>query len=283
VLLRALGVSTATFVVVAAFRSADPTLVGAGDIASCESSGDERTASLLDDIPGAIFTVGDNAYLSDGVEDPFPPCYGPSWGRHRGRTHPVPGNHEYEEGYIDAYFDYFGAAAGPRGKGYYSYRIGAWHIVALNSMLDASPDSRQGKWLADDLARNRAHCTLAYFHHPRFSSGPHELRQSAADLWTTLSDAGVDVVVNGHDHIYERFGPMTKDGDRDNEKGMREFVVGTGGTSHYDVEHVADHSEVRNDDTYGVLLLTLHADSYEWRFVPVHERSFRDSGTGSCH
>jgi len=153
----------------------------------------------------------------------------------------------------------------------------------LNSMLDASPDSRQGKWLADDLAKNRTRCTLAYFHHPRFSSGPHNLRQSAADLWPALSDAGVDVVVNGHDHIYERFGPMTKDGDRDNEKGMREFVVGTGGTSHYDIERVADHSEVRNDDTYGVLLLTLHASSYDWRFVPVRERSFRDSGTGSCH
>jgi hypothetical protein len=263
--------------------ASDPTLVGAGDIAGCESSGDERTAGLLDNIPGAVFTVGDNAYLSDDVENPFPSCYEPSWGRHRGRTHPVPGNHEYEDGEIDAYFDYFGKAAGERGKGYYSYAVGRWHVVALNSMLDASPDSRQGKWLADDLARNRTRCTLAYFHHPRFSSGPHELKQSAVDLWTALSAAGVDVVVNGHDHIYERFGPMTADGERDNDKGMREFVVGTGGMSHYDIEHVAEHSEVRSDDTYGVLLLTLHSDSYDWRFVPVRERSFTDSGTGSCH
>jgi calcineurin-like phosphoesterase family protein len=261
----------------------DPTLVGAGDIASCESNGDERTARLLDDIPGPIFTVGDNAYRSTDVEHPFRPCYDPSWGRFRSRTHPVPGNHEYIDGYIDDYFDYFGRAAGERGKGYYSYKLGAWHIVALNSMLDASPDSPQGKWLAEDLAKNPAHCTLAYYHHPRFSSGPHQLAQSAVDLWATLSEASVDVIVNGHDHIYERFGPMTADGDRDNENGMREFIVGTGGASHYDIERVADHSEVRNDETFGVLLLTLHPDGYDWRFVPVRERTFSDSGSGTCH
>jgi acid phosphatase type 7 len=266
-----------------AHPAGDPTLAGAGDIASCESSGDERTARLLDYIPGPIFTVGDNAYTSSDVEKPFAECYEPSWGRHRGRTHPVPGNHEYEDNDIDAYFDYFGKAAGERGKGYYSYQQGEWHIIALNSMLDASPYSPQGKWLANDLAKHQTHCTLAYFHHPRFSSGPHGRRRSAVDFWRALSRAGVDVVVNGHDHIYERFGPMTENGERDNENGMREFIVGTGGDSHYDIEDVAAHSEVHNDDTYGVLVLTLHGDGYDWRFVPVQERTFSDSGTGSCH
>jgi calcineurin-like phosphoesterase family protein len=263
--------------------ASDPTLTGAGDIASCESSGDERTARLLDDITGPIFTVGDNAYRSEDIEKPFTECYETSWGRHRERTHPVPGNHEYEDGDIDAYFDYFGRAAGERNKGYYSYELGKWHIVALNSMLEASPDSPQGKWLANDLANHQTRCTLAYFHHPRFSSGPHERRRSAYDLWDALFKASVDVVVNGHDHIYERFGPMTEDGERDNDNGMREFVVGTGGDSHYDIENVAAHSEVRNDDTYGVLSLTLHPASYDWRFVPVRERRFSDSGTGTCH
>jgi hypothetical protein len=150
-------------------------------------------------------------------------------------------------------------------------------------MIDAAPGSAQGRWLANDLATHQTRCTLAYYHHPRFSSGPHTRRQSARDLWPVLYRAGVDVVVNGHDHIYERFGPMTESGDRDNEKGMREFVVGTGGYSHYDIENVAQHSEVRNDETYGVLSLTLHPRSYSWRFVPVRERHFSDSGTGACH
>lgn len=261
----------------------DPTLTGAGDIASCESSGDDRTALLLDDIPGTIFTVGDNAYRSEDVEHPLVECYEKSWGRHKARTRPVPGNHEYEDSDIDSYFAYFGRAAGERGKGYYSYELGNWHIIALNSMIDASPGSAQGRWLANDLANHRTRCTLAYYHHPRFSSGPHTRRQSARDLWSTLSRNGVDVVVNGHDHIYERFGPMTESGERDNENGMREFVVGTGGYSHYDIENVAAHSEIRNDETYGVLSLTLHPESYSWRFVPVRERHFSDSGTGSCH
>ena len=261
----------------------DPTLTGAGDIASCESSGDDRTALLLDDIPGTIFTVGDNAYRSEDVEHPLAQCYDKSWGRHKDRTRPVPGNHDYEDADIDSYFSYFGRAAGERGKGYYSYDLGKWHIIALNTMVDASPESLQGKWLANDLASHRTRCTLAYYHHPRFSSGPHSLRESAADLWPTLFHAGVDVVVNGHDHIYERFGPMNDAGDRDNENGMREFVVGTGGDSHYDIENVAAHSEVRNDETYGVLSLTLHPGSYSWRFVPVRERHFSDSGTGTCH
>ena len=262
--------------------TADPVLVGAGDIASCGSSGAERTARLLDDIPGTVFTVGDNAYLSKNERNPFP-CYDASWGRHKDRTRPVPGNHEYEGDYVDAYFDYFGRAAGDRGKGYYSYDLGAWHIIALNTMIDAGPKSPQGKWLTRDLAKNRRFCTLAYFHHPRFSSGPHHTSARAEQLWSALSSAGADVVVSGHDHIYERFAPMTADGKRDERAGMREFVVGTGGYSHYDFARDARNSEVRNSTTFGVLKLTLHARGYDWQFIPVRGRRFTDGGSGNCH
>ncbi|HEV2016971.1 MAG TPA: metallophosphoesterase [Gemmatimonadaceae bacterium] len=262
--------------------NADPVLVGAGDIASCGSSGDEETARLLDDIPGAVFTAGDNAYLSRRMRNPFP-CYDASWGRHKSRTRPVLGNHEYEGGYTDAYFDYFGSAAGERGKGYYSYDLGSWHIIALNTMIDAAPSSPQGKWLSRDLSRNRRYCTLAYFHHPRFSSGPHHTSMRAIDLWTALARAGVDVVISGHDHIYERFAPMTVNGNVDDKAGMRQFVVGTGGVSHYSIKRIAPNSEVRNNTTFGVIRLVLHDRGYDWRFVPVRGGRFTDAGTGRCH
>jgi 3',5'-cyclic AMP phosphodiesterase CpdA len=260
----------------------DPILIGAGDIASCGSSGDEETARLLDQLPGAIFTVGDNVYPWRRMRNPFP-CYDASWGRHKSRTRPVPGNHEYEDGYADAYFDYFGPAAGERGKGYYSYDLGQWHIVALNTMIDAAPSSPQGKWLSRDLSQNRRFCTLAYFHHPRFSSGPHPTNLRAVDLWNALARGGVDVVISGHDHIYERFAPMTASRNVDQRAGMREFVVGTGGVSHYSIEKVASNSEVRNNTTFGVIRLVLHDRSYEWRFVPVRGGRFSDAGTGTCH
>jgi hypothetical protein len=262
---------------------ADPVLVGAGDIASCSSSNDEATAKLLDNIPGTVFTVGDNAYLSSKkMRNPFP-CYDASWGRHRNRTRPVPGNHEYEGEYLDEYFDYFGRAAGDRDKGYYSYDLGEWHIIALNTMTETDPSSGQGKWLARDLAKNRRLCTLAYFHHPRFSSGPHTTNRRAVQLWETLASAGADVVVSGHDHIYERFTPMTADGHRDARTGTRQFVVGTGGYSHYPIGRAAKGSEVRNNSTFGVLKLTLHSRGYDWQFVPVRGRIFTDAGSGACH
>jgi hypothetical protein len=261
---------------------ADPVLVGAGDIASCVASGDEETARLLDQIPGAVFTVGDNAYASRTIRNPFP-CYEASWGRHKSRTRPVPGNHEYEGGYVDAYFDYFGSSAGERGKGYYSYDLGSWHIVALNTMIDAGPSSPQGRWLSRDLTQNRRACTLAYFHHPRFSSGPHHTSRRAVDLWSALARAGVDVAISGHDHIYERFAPMNADGSVDPRAGMREFVVGTGGYSHYSIERVARNSEVRNNTTFGVIRLVLHDRGYDWKFVPVRGGRFSDAGTGTCH
>jgi hypothetical protein len=272
----------AAFVFTSHAAASDPVLVGAGDIASCVSSGDEETARLLDQIPGAVFTVGDNVYLSRKMRNPFP-CYDASWGRHKSRTRPVPGNHEYEGGYTDAYFDYFGPAAGDRGKGYYSYDLGAWHIVALNTMIEAGPSSSQGKWLSRDLAQNRRYCTLAYFHHPRFSSGPHHTSRRAVDLWNALAGAGVDVVISGHDHIYERFAPMTASGRADQRAGMRQFVVGTGGVSHYAIDRVAGNSEARNNTTYGVIRLVLHDSGYDWKFVPVRGGRFSDAGTGVCH
>jgi hypothetical protein len=216
------------------------------------------------------------------MRNPFP-CYDASWGRHKSRTRPVPGNHEYEGGYTDAYFVYFGPAAGERGKGYYSYDLGPWHIVALNTMIEAGPSSSQGKWLSRDLAQNRRYCTLAYFHHPRFSSGPHHTSRRAVDLWDALARAGVDVVISGHDHIYERFAPMTASGRVDQRAGMRQFVVGTGGVSHYAIDRVASNSEARNNTTYGVIRLVLHDRGYDWKFVPVRGGRFTDAGTGACH
>jgi len=263
--------------------SADPVLVGAGDIASCASTNDEATARLLDNIPGTVFTVGDNAYLSSRrMRNPFP-CYDASWGRHRNRTRPVPGNHEYDGDYLDDYFDYFGNAAGDRDKGYYSYDLGKWHIIALNTMIETGPSSSQGRWLSRDLERNQRLCTLAYFHHPRFSSGPNPKNRRSVQLFDALSSAGVDVVVSGHDHIYERFAPMTADGLRDERAGTRQFVVGTGGASHYRIERATKASEVRNNSTFGVLKLTLHERGYDWQFVPVRGRRFSDAGSGTCH
>ncbi len=258
-------------------------LVGAGDIASCTSSNDEATARLLDDIPGTVFTVGDNAYITTRkMRNPFP-CYAASWGRHRSRTRPAPGNHEYDGEYLNAYFDYFGAAAGDRGKGYYSFDLGKWHIISLNTMIDAGPSSPQGRWLSHDIAKNQTLCTLAYFHHPRFSSGPSPANRNSVQLWDALSAAGADVVVSGHDHIYERFTPMNVGGQRDEQAGMRQFIVGTGGFSHYGVRRAARGSEVRNNNTFGVLKLTLHERSYDWRFIPVRGRTFTDAGSGACH
>lgn len=261
----------------------DPVLVGAGDIASCRTRGHEQTAALLDAITGTIFTVGDNAYQAGARGNPFTTCYARSWGRHRARTRPSPGNHEYEDGSLGAYFDYFGARAGDERLGYYSYDLGKWHILSLNTMLPADPSSPQGEWLRRDLAANRSACTLAYFHHPRFSSGPHPTTRNAITLWPILHAAGVDVVLAGHDHIYERFSPMDASGRRDDARGMRQFTVGTGGARHYAIRRIAANSEVRTNTTFGVLALTLRDGTYDWRFVPVRGKKFRDSGTGNCH
>jgi hypothetical protein len=260
-------------------------LLAAGDIASCSSSGDEQTANLLDRLPGTIAALGDLAY-DDGTLEEFEACYEPTWGRHKARTRPVPGNHEYNTDGAEGYYDYFGAAAGDPSRGYYSYQLGSWHVVALNSNCadigGCGRSSPQGRWLAEDLAAHPSFCTLAYWHHPRFSSSAnHGSSTVTRDLWAILMEHGADVVLQGHDHDYERFAPQDADG-QSTPLGIRSFVVGTGGRSHYGFDDPEPNSEVRNDDAYGVLELTLRPVSYDWRFVPVTGQSFTDSGSSAC-
>jgi hypothetical protein len=261
-------------------------LVGAGDIAGCSSEGDEATAALLDGIDGTVFTVGDNVYES-GTDAEFEECYQPSWGRHKARTYPSPGNHEYYTANASGYFHYFGAAAGEPGEGYYSYDLGEWHVVALNGMCEnvggCEADSPMVRWLEEDLSANPKTCTLAYWHHPLFSSGYNGNQPKMKPTWDTLYAANVDVVVNGHDHAYERFAPQDPNGVADSERGIREFVVGTGGINLRPFETIEPNSEVRNADAYGLLKLTLRSTSYDWEFVPVAGETFTDSDSGECH
>jgi len=258
-------------------------LVGAGDIANCEvGDGHMATARVLDDIPGTVFTMGDHAYPK-GAKESFDECYNLSWGRHKARTRPSVGNHDLKTQNGKPYYDYFGAAAGPRGLGYYSYNLGAWHIISLNSSIEIDGRSKQIRWLRKDLAENPSTCTLAYWHIPLFSSGGHGNHpELLLDTWRILHEAGVDVVVNGHDHDYERFAPQDPKGNPDPERGIREFVVGTGGGGVYAFEKVANNSEVRQNKSYGVIKFTLHPDSYDWEFVTAKGEPFEDKGTGQC-
>lgn len=249
-------------------------VLAAGDIAGCGSEGDEATARLLDDLPGTILALGDLAY-NEGSAENFEKCYDPGWGRHKTRTRPAPGNHEYGTGNAQAYYDYFGLQP----PGWYSFDIGSWHVVALNSNCGAvggcDRNSEQVQWLRADLAAHPQQCTLAYWHHPRYSSGVEHGDEPAVErLWRTVVEGGVDVVLNGHEHHYERFAPID---------GVRQFVVGTGGRSHYPfAETPRPESEVRGTGTFGVLELRLLNDAYRWRFVPVEGESFTDTGEGRC-
>ncbi len=260
-------------------------LVGAGDIAGCGSQKDEETATLLDNIAGTVFTLGDNVY-PDGTNLQFSDCYDPTWGRHKARTRPSPGNHDYHTSGASGYFNYFGAAAGDVGKGYYSYDVGDWHIIVLNSECaevgGCDSGSAQWQWLQADLAANPKACTLAYWHHPRFSSGRHGNSTRSQDFWQLLYAAGADIVLNGHDHTYERFAPQDPSGNADPGRGIREFVVGTGGAGLYSFGTPEPNSEVRENDTHGVLKLTLHPSSYDWEFIPIAGQTFTDSGNAAC-
>lgn len=273
----------------------DPVLVGAGDITSCTQENDELTASLLDSAISAargeaiVFTAGDNVY-QDGTTEEYNQCYHPTWGRHRDRTRPAPGNHEYGTGNADGYFTYFGAAAGDPALGYYSYDLGGWHIVVLNTsdhckLIGCGPGSPQEKWLRADLATHPAACTLAIWHDPLFASGSvHGGSPGVAPFWEALYDYGAELVVNGHEHNYERFAPQAPAGELDTENGIRQIIVGTGGESHYRAgDTLLPNSEAADDDTYGVLKLTLRPTSYDWEFLPEEGGTFRDSGNGSCH
>jgi hypothetical protein len=266
-------------------------VVAAGDIASCRTEADEATARLVGGVEGTVLTLGDHAY-PDGSAENFDECYEPSWGRFKERTKPVPGNHEYNTEGARGYFEYFGEAAGDPEEGYYSYELGSWHIVALNSncgegVIRCGPGSPQTKWLREDLAANEeARCTLAYMHHPRFSSGKeHGSTAGGVEvLWEALYEADTDVVFSGHEHNYERFAPQDPQGRADPERGIRQFVVGTGGGGgEAPISEPVANSEVRVDGVDGVLKLTMQPESYEWEFVPVEGESFTDSGSAKCH
>ena len=262
-------------------------LVGAGDIADCKNlAGAEATAKLLDQIPGTVMAVGDLAY-PDGSKENFV-CYDKTWGRARSRTRPAPGNHEFHSSGATPYFDYFGKFAGDPKTGYFSYELGSWHVIVLNSECKdvggCGSGSPQEKWLRADLASHPVACTLAYWHKPLFSSGSaHGNDLTMKPLWDALYEANADVVVNGHDHDYERFAPQTPDGAPDPGRGIREFVVGTGGKSHRPFSEPKPNSEVRDATAFGVLKLTLKSKSYDWQFIPEEGKTFTDAGSGVCH
>jgi 3',5'-cyclic AMP phosphodiesterase CpdA len=259
-------------------------IVGAGDVGVCDWAPTVATADLLDSIVGTVVVLGDVAYPS-GSDVSFRDCYDPTWGRQKARTRPVPGNHDYDEPGAAPYFRYFGAAAGDPTKGYYAFDLAEWRVFALNSEIDISDTSAQLTWLRQDLAANPTRCGLAYWHTPRFSSGlnhGNDVRLQPA--WEVLHQAGVEVVLNGHEHNYERFAPQTPAGAADPQYGIREFVAGTGGGELYPFDSLPEpNSEVRRTGSYGVLALRLRADGYNWRFVPVPEDTFADSGSGLCH
>lgn len=268
------------------------TLVGAGDIATCKHlDSAEATAKLIEQVPGTVFAAGDLAY-EKGSPTEFKNCYDPTWGKFKDRTKPALGNHEYAEPAAAGYFQYWGPQAGPEGKGFYSYDLGRWHIVVLNTncarkqMGGCEKDSPQETWLREDLTKHPDSCILAYGHHALFSSGllkEHALHPEIRPLWQDLYDAHADLILAGHEHSYERFAPQDPDGKADPAHGIREIVAGTGGRSHDPLGFATPNSEVREWKTYGVLKLTLAPGKYSWEFIPVEGSTFHDSGSGVCH
>ena len=241
----------------------------------------------------AVLALGDLQY-ENGTLAQFNASYDPSWGRVKAITHPVPGNHEYETAGAAGYYQYFGAAAGDPAKGYYSFDLAGWHLVALNSNCSAvggcGAGSAQEQWLRADLAAHAsATCTLAYWHHPRFSSGEHGSSSTYQAFWQALYDANADVVLVGHDHDYERFAPQTPSGELDTARGVRQWVVGAGGKEVRTFSTLRPNSEARDRTSLGVLELTLGPNGYEWRYVTAVSRylptfgAFEDSGTDACH
>jgi invasin-like protein/Big-like domain-containing protein/calcineurin-like phosphoesterase family protein len=262
--------------------------VGAGDISSCSNTGDSQTATLLDAIPyDEVFALGDNVY-QNGTTAEFANCYEPTWGRHKARTHPAVGNHEYNTTGAAPYYNYFGAAAGSPGQGYYSFDLGQWHVIVLNSNINMKVGSPQLGWLQADLAGHPNLCTVAYFHHPLYSStdgtGSGGVTYPAVrPLYDALYAAGADLILAGHRHFYERVAPIKPDGTRDDEFGLREIIVGSGGIGGGSQTNIFPQSQVRNGSTLGVLKLYLYDDSYAWEFVPVAGKTFSDTGSTACH
>jgi hypothetical protein len=267
-------------------QAADAVLLAAGDISDCSNAGDSATAALLGIAGATVVTLGDNVYPV-AAPDAFNACYGPTWGRFKNRTRPAPGNHDYGPAGARPYFDYFGSTAGPRGTGWYSYDAGAWHVVVLNSncgIVECGPGSAQESWLRADLAAHSSDCTLAYWHHPRFTSGwAHSDAEAVGAFWEALYDEGADLVLSAHAHVYERFAAQNPSGGADPDFGIREIVVGTGGESHHGFATAKPNSEVRNAAAFGVLKLTLHGGSYDWSFLPQAGKTFSDAGTADCH
>lgn len=256
------------------------TILAAGDIGMCDERGPELTAQLLDRNPGIVLALGDLAY-PNGSFAQYSRCYAMSWGRHRGRTRPSPGNHDYETTGAAPYFAYFDDLAGPAGDGYYSFVAGGWRLISMNSNIAMSPGSPQYAWLEHELQQS-ARCTLAYWHHPLISSGPNGDNPDTRPLWDLLYAAGADVVLSGHDHIYERYVPQSPDGRLDRERGIRQFIVGTGGATLTHALSVRPNSAVRHIG-HGILKIRLSPDRYEWEFLPVEGTAFSDVGFDLCH
>ena len=278
---------------------ADAVVAAAGDIA-CEPEDPAygggngvadacRMKATSDLLAGQSFTavlaLGDLQY-PDGDREDFVRSYDSTWGRVKAITRPAPGNHEYATRDAAGYYEYWGERAGDPAKGYYSYDIGSWHVIVLNSNCEnvaCGAASAQVRWLRTDLAAHPALCTLAYWHQPRFSSGEHGSDTAYDAFWRALYAAGADLVLNGHDHDYERFAPQSPAGEIDRRRGIHEFVVGTGGKSLREFLRAAKNSEVRDQATFGVLELTLRSAGFDWQFIPEDGKTFTDSGSGSCH
>lgn len=281
--------------------AADPIIAAAGDIACApadplfngglggpDNCAQKRTSDLIGSST-AVLALGDTQYNSGALAD-FNAAYAKSWGRFKSTTYPVPGNHEYGTSGAGGYFSYFGSRAGTRGQGWYSLDIGSWHVLAINSECDrlagaCAAGGAQEKWVKADLAAHPNACTLAFFHEPRFASGSALIKNATAlaPIWNDLYDARADLVLTAHKHSYERFAPLNASGGVDTARGMREFVVGTGGEDRAGRPAPITGSEVRNNTTFGVLKVTLRAGSYGWNFVPEPGKTFTDSGSTSCH
>ena len=266
----------------------------AGDIAYCAApqtqwSGAAATAELVAgqlarDPHALVLLLGDNVYQRGSARE-YASCYHPTWGRFKQRTLPAPGNREYATPGARGYFDYFGAAAGP---GYYSVQLGAWRLVSLDSNLSGAAQDAQLAWLAAELERHPSRCTLAYWHHPLYSSGMHGNYPHMRAAWQLLQRAGAEIVLSGHDHTYERFAPQDAHGQLNRERGIRQFVVGTGGSFSTPFLWPLRHSEMRDNSRFGVLRLDLQDEGYRWEFLEASYDGFPDGqrpdrGQGRCH
>ena len=277
----------------ASIAATAPVIVTAGDIADCARGGDEATGHLLDNIAGVVMPLGDLVYVSGSAQE-FTDCYAPNWGRQKARSRPVPGNHDYYTPGAAPYFSYFGSAAGDPAKGYYDFALGDWLVMVINTGTEKPADyavgSAQEQWIRAELASHSQQCVVALFHHPRFSTttGRDLIRPEVTPIWDALYQYGVDLVLNAHDHNYQRWAPQKPDGTADAAFGIRQITVGTGGGEglyNFGAIPAGANLDVRNNDTFGVLKVTLKSGGYDWQFIPATAAggSFTDSGSGTCH